>query len=145
MPKRAVLSLKVEGAELLAKRLDPDHLMNRPIGALVEEAGRLGQKQAAKRAPSRSGRLAAAVVTHSFARSNPPYATLSVAAVARDGFRYGFALDASQRYHYRGRKPATKGWFSKVPAIIRRLIRQQLRRAEQAIEAQFAGPAGGVR
>lgn len=143
MAKRAVLSLKVEGAELLAKRLDPDHLMGRPIGALLDEAARLGQKQASKRAPNLTGQLAAGVRKELHGNATPPYALLSVPAVSHNGFRYGFALDASTRYHYRGRpNRPTKGWFSKVPAIIRRLIRQQLKRAEKEIEAQFEGGRG---
>lgn len=137
MPKRTVLSLRVEGAETLARKLDPDHLYNRPIGLLLEEAARLGQRQAQKRAPTLTGRLAAGVRTQLHGSATPPYAVLTVEGVSRNGFQYGFALDASPRFHYRGRKRATKGWFSKVPAIIRRLIRQQVRKAEKEIEASF--------
>lgn len=135
-PKRAVLSLQVEGVEVLANKLDPHRLYDRPVGALLDEAARLGQRQAAKRAPNLSGRLSAAVRAESHATATPPYALLT-ANVSHGAFRYGFALDASPKFHYRGKKRATKGWFSKVPAIIRRLIRQQLKRAEKEIETQF--------
>ncbi len=35
-------------------------------------------------------------------------------ARAPNGFPYGYALDASKRYHYRGRRKQTKGWLSRV-------------------------------
>lgn len=145
MARRAVLSLQVEGAEMLARRLAPDHLLGRPIGTLLEEAAQLGQRQAGKRAPTLSGRLAGGIRTSVHADVAGPYATVRVQGIAHNGFRYGFALDASPRYHYRGRKAKTKGWFSKVPAIIRRLLRLQLRKAEQEIEASFeaGGSVGG--
>lgn len=138
--RRATFRIDVEGAELLASRLAPDHLMGRPLDTLLDEAATIGQKQAEKRAPKLSGQLAGGIRKELHAAATPAFALVIAPPVtARDGFRYGFALDASPRYTYRGRRAKTKGWLSKIPAIIRRLLTQHLRKAEQAIAAQFNG------
>lgn len=145
MAKRATLRLTVDGADALVKKLAPDHLYGRPVENLLEAAARRGEQEAKKRAPQRSGQLAGSVRSQLHAVAVDPYATVTADAVARDGFRYGYALDASPRYHYAGKRRQTRGWFTKVLAIVRRILGAIVKRAEKEVEASFdaGGAVGG--
>jgi hypothetical protein len=150
MAKRATLRLTVDGADALARKLDPEHLYGRPVDGLLEAAARRGEQEASKRAPRRSGQLVGSIRSQLHAVATPPYATVTANAVARDGFRYGYALDASPRYHYAGKRRQTRGWFTKVPAIVRRIFGAIVKKAEKEIQAGFdaggtIGGSGGTR
>lgn len=145
MAKRAIFRITVEGTERLAHKLDPDHLYRPPVETLLEEGARAAKAQGVKRAPQRSGQLVGSLRTQLHATAISPYATLTAGAKARDGFPYGYALDASPRFHFIGKRKATRGWFTKIPAIVRRMLSQQLKKAEREIEDQFNSSTGGPR
>lgn len=76
-----------------------------------------------ERAPFASGTLRSSVTGDiRYASGEEVRGVISADAVAEDGFRYGYALNASKRYHYNGRRKQTKGWFSSVRFRKRKII-----------------------
>lgn len=147
-PGRPVRDLKVtvEGAEALARKLDPDRLYAHPVEAMLAEGVRYGEQRAQERAPrGTTGQLWAGVGSELHAEARPMYGLVTLDAVSSRGFKYGFALNASPRFHYRagGRRGGksgrpTKGWFSKVLPLVRAYISRLRRNAESEIERNFA-------
>ncbi|HET6498156.1 MAG TPA: hypothetical protein VFH17_03775 [Coriobacteriia bacterium] len=84
-----------------------------------------------RRAPHRFGGIDSAFLDKMDSRPMPEWAYVSNDATASDGFRYGWALDASKKteYHYasgprKGRK--TLGWFTDSFAATRKRLQQAL-------------------
>jgi hypothetical protein len=76
-------------------------------------------------------------------RPIPEWGYVSQTAVSSGGpdkkrggpFRYAWALNASDRYHYAGTGVSTKDWFYKPLARMKRVTQDVLERAAKKIEA----------
>ena len=148
MAGRTSVKITLGGADKILRQLHPDELWKHPVGRLLDEARERAEDLAHQRAPRGvGGQLDAGIGSELRATADPPYALVKAEATA-DGFRYPYALDASDRYHYRagalgkkgrmtkGSKP-TKGWMSKIPGLVRRVLRSAQRKAEQQIEQRW--------
>lgn len=81
-----------------------------------------------------SGQLQSSVAGEvRYAAGDEVRGTLTASAVAKDGFRYGYALDASKRYHYRGKRKRTYRWFKGVKTRKRREVMALFRLANERI------------
>ncbi len=133
------------------KKLTSDYLIGPPLKGAMQATREYGDRTAHRRVPiqrvgtswgsGESGRLAAAISSRLDAREVPLYAAVEIPhlPLGTDGFRYGFALNASPRYHYqtgnkRVKGKPTKGWWSGVRSLMRSYLRRQLRQAMRQIE-----------
>lgn len=149
----AAFKIDVEGADQLARKLNPDSLYEDPLRRLLDEARKVGEQKAHERAPRGiTGRLDAGIDSELKPNAVPMHAIVSVEAIARDGFRYPFALDTSPKFHYRagalrttrrgrtglvrGGKP-TKGWFTKVLPLVRSHLSRARKKTLAEIEQRF--------
>lgn len=104
-------SVRIEGLAEIQRKLDPSVLL-KPLEDFFKKAAITVQSKARERSPLDTGRLRSSIqYTASATR-----AEIGTNVTAR-GFPYPAALDASPRYHYRGKGPfggaPTQGWFTK--------------------------------
>ncbi len=137
MPAR--VRVKVEGLDALSKKLNDTSLIREPAMRMLEDAARTVESVLKLRVPTGATGQLRASITHRLDRGRQPYAAVVTAsAVARsNGFRYGYALDASARYHYRGRRKQTRKWFSNALASVRSRASSALKKAEQEITQRW--------
>ncbi len=109
------------------------HAMDR-VADLMEAKG-------LERVPRRRGVLAASLTKKIDSRPVPLWAKVSFDAKASNGFRYGGALEGSQRYHYRSSGPIgrrTYHWLRGVKRLILGDARKILEAAAREIEQRWA-------
>jgi hypothetical protein len=127
----------VEGAANLNRKLNNTGWFKDPVRELIDDARKAGEKHAKRRAPNKSGRTKSGIRSQMLGGSEPS-AKISVDVTnPRDGFRYGWALNASAKTHYRssGRRGAkTQKWFTGV----RGLLRSDMRRMGKTAEGKIA-------
>lgn len=145
MAKRR-LQITMDGGRFLVKKLDENVLLAGPWHAAMERVRQIGVAQIRNRAPFASGRLEGSVGSKLDAHPVPHYVILTAGAENK-GYRYGFALDAGHgkrkggteyRFHYRGERKLTKGWFKGARAKITPLIAPLLQVAAKAVELEWA-------
>lgn len=73
-----------------------------------------------------------------FAAGDEVRGRITANAVADDGFRYGYALDASKRYRYRGQRKRTYRWFKGVRTRKRKEVMALFRFALERIVNRLA-------
>ncbi len=108
----------------------------RALTTLTEETEQ-AERQAA---PHNRGELEARMTHRLDARAVPEWGIVSNDAASKRGYRYGFALNASDRYHYRSGVRAgepTKGWFTKAFQRMRQRVEKLLGEAAKEIESRW--------
>lgn len=110
---------QIKGMDKLLRNCDPS-LYSDGLREFMRDAGKLALAEAAKRQPKPlSGKLSGSLHEGGAGNileidpSTPPRFAKVGTDVNNSGFRYPWAMEASGKYHFRGRKGATYGWFSK--------------------------------
>jgi len=107
----------------------------RALRSLVDEA----QRDVRATAPQDTGRLDAKTVGKLQASPIPKWGVVTTNATNR-GYRYPWALEASNRYHYRSgsrRGQTTKGYFARVRDELQGKVNRVLADAARDIESKF--------
>lgn len=136
--------IDLQGADRLSRKLNAEALLRDPVKDLIDFGRKEAERHAERRAPRLTGTLAGSVTSELRSSGMLPMAIIRAGATARDGFRYGMALDASDRYHRQrggrsGRKGApTKKWFTGVLSLVRTAMRRLERQTTQAIERRWS-------
>lgn len=140
----------IEGLEKAMKKLGPE-LYSDALRTFWRQAADEVMKETAQGSPSATGKLKGSLDVggpgnvFDVAHMNPPEWARVGTNVENKGFRYPWALEAGERYHFRsaleqqglskggGKGPQTKGWFSE--AFTRALggVRQRLQPMIEAI------------
>lgn len=94
------------------------------------------EEEAKRSAPKESGKLAAKVKLTVSRAKIPKWAKVTANAT-RKGFRYGYALNASDRYHFRGTNRTTKEWFWKVRERVSARVNQIMQNVGNEIGAKW--------
>lgn len=109
----------IKGMDKLIKDLSPE-VYSEPLRDTFRVAGKLALAEAQKRAPKNlTGKLRGSLTEGGAGNilevdgGTPPKWAKVGTDIANKGFRYPWALEASGKYHFRGRKGSTHGWFSK--------------------------------
>lgn len=153
-----MIRVTVKGLDAAVKRLSPAAL-GKPVRRFLERAGEevLGAEK--DRSPIDEGRLVTSLGHGSpegiwdMDSGQMPKSLWIGTNVQHEGFPYPAALDASPRYHYRGKAHAaaggrgrsalfgkpTKGWFTEAAETVRDKIEGHVRRLGQEIEEALRG------
>lgn len=110
-------TVKIDGLAEIRKKIRAEGLLADPLRKGFEKAGQVVQEEARKSAPVASGNLREKIKLTISSAAIPKWAKVTANA-SRKRFRYGYALNASDRYHYRGSRRATKDWFWNVRARV---------------------------
>lgn len=127
--------------ELRAKLRSIDEITGKPWADALEDAAQIVQAEGQQRAPRRTGALYGAIKYKMQARPVPMWARVSANKLHR-GFRYGWALNFSQKRQYRYRSGGrrgqrTHGWFTDAMGAARSRVDALLERAGRAIERNW--------
>lgn len=137
------ITIEIEGIDALLKKLKPNSLYGKALKEAMEATRVYGMKQLHSRVPKGEGRLEGALTSSLDSHEVPLWAAVGIPHMPlNDGFRYGGALEAGGRYHYRmgtkrrGGKP-TRGWWSGVRKSMRNYLRRKMRKVLAAIEQEW--------
>jgi hypothetical protein len=126
-----MVSVSVDAPDLLKqvrKLSDFPRVAKEEFSRAMTEAIYLSVLDIQARSPIGTGELRGATSGEiRFAAGEEVRGVMTNEARAPDGFPYAYALDASPRYHFRGRRKQTKGYFR---GVIRRRRKDVLARFE---------------
>lgn len=131
-------SIVIDGLKELVKATKADALIGKPMHDALTKAAEITASEVRKRAPVLTGKLRDSVRWRVSAAPIPRYASVRANA-SRRRFRYGWALEQSQRIPFRYRsggqsgKP-TRHWFSGALGIVSNQIQNLLESAEAEVE-----------
>jgi len=115
----------------MQKMYDYPRIAREEFTAAMRPALALSVADVSVRAPVGGGELRGSLRSEiKFAVGDEVRGVVTASATAPDGFPYGYALDASTRYRYAGKRTKTKSWMKGV-----------IRRKRNEIYALFAGAA----
>ena len=155
--------IEVKGVDQLSRKLKPE-VLNKPMRDFLTKAAIVVQSKARERAPVDTGRLSGSIAYQVDSAAFPTWAKVGPMGQAGGETQvYGGILDTNARYHYRGGKALglpsmravaqgksrggvaigarmgsqTKGWFSKVPELVKSTVRDLLRDMGASIRREF--------
>jgi len=132
------ISIVLAGMPEVVKRLEPGSLYGSALKRALEDTRDYGDRLMHKRVPKLTGALEAAIVTRIDSREVPLWASIEIPNMpTRNGFRYGGALEGSDRYHYRSgpyKGRTTKAWWSGARKLVQTYLRRRVRQLAADIE-----------
>jgi hypothetical protein len=157
------LRLKIEGVSTLVAKMDGKQYLAQPWRDAMGKIVKIVRGGAEQNAPRATGRLASSITDRLAPQPMPMWGVVSAGAVAANGTRYPFVLQAGHRgaakatgprrrgartlkaaraaggiiMHYRGTGRSTKGWFTKGLGRARQEMAGILRAASQEIERRW--------
>lgn len=122
-------------------RLKADKLYGNRWKIALRHATRVAEQAARDRAPVDSGRLRASISSTMDPSPMPLYGKVTANAT-NGGYRYGWALQSSQKVRYRYRQGAfagklTRRWFTGALKGLRKQLAEVLRGMRNDIEAEW--------
>ncbi len=142
MPTRFARA-RIENLAELNKRLETDELLGRAFADAMRESIATMYGSLMKWVPRRTGTLAASVQHEVQQARVPRWGRVFIQTMpTRNGFRYGGALEGSQkiRFRYRSgpqRGKLTRGWFSRTRSRTAVAVRKLFAKVEHEMEARF--------
>jgi len=156
------IDMEIKGLDRLLSKVNPQ-LLNKPMKEFLTKAAIVVQGKARERAPVDTGRLRSSIAYKVDSAAFPTWAKVGTNVRSNSGALYPRILDESDRTHYRGGKAAglpsmravaqgktiggvgigarmgsqTKGWFSKVPDLVKASIQTLLRDMGASIRRDF--------
>lgn len=133
----------IKNLEKLLRNCDPE-LYSEPLRGVFRTAAKLALAEAQKRAPkSLTGKLRGSLQEGGAGNildidpASPPKWAKVGTDINNRGFRYPWALEASGKYHFKGRKGSTHGWFSKGFKAGLRDIGKVIKQFRQEVEGKW--------
>ncbi len=133
------MRITAENIEQILRRLEGKPLYAEPWQKALEKATLFVKRRAERLAPRDTGMLAASITWRLDTAPVPRYGVVSTNRTNR-GFRFPFALNASEKFHYRrGRYQGrpTRRWFTRALTGARKKVQGLLVQAVREIEGRW--------
>lgn len=110
----AIVAVEVRGLKELRRALRREPLLEATWRDFLTDAVAVVEDEVTDAAPAASsGRLGKSIKGKVTGKAVARQGKVTANAT-RGGFRYGYALNASDRYHHRGSGKSTRGWFDEA-------------------------------
>lgn len=138
MPKAGRFNMRVEGLSELRRAIRAENLYAEPLRDGLQEAADAVAKEARRVVyfHSRSGRLFDSIKTF-VSKAKIPRMAKVTANASRRKFRYGYALNASSRYHWKDSRASTVDWFGGIRKRMSGTVAEIISRVDAKIASRW--------